>query len=365
MMQSQHVAIMIHDGLLDGGSERFVQRLAAHLATFTQVTVLSACDPSDDLLGVPPGVGRVGLARGHRRTGRIRESVRLVLRLRSWLRAQGPDVLLTVLPAANIIGAVATLGSGIRLVTADRNDRERAPHAPMKRWMELLAHRTADSVTVNSFGSLRVLQRACGPGRVLMLPNPIPSFAPAAELANTRRVIGIGRLVKQKRHDLALRAFAHSGIHRSGWRLDLLGQGPLQRELERLADELGVGSAVRFLGWHDGPERALADSELFLMLSDFEGTPNALLEAMTVGLPCVVRRTVSWAVAAGGQQACVLVDGWEDAAEQLRALGQDRERRASLGAAARVAVQGLPDWRGPWRAVLLGDPWAEPEGGAS
>jgi glycosyltransferase involved in cell wall biosynthesis len=102
-------------------------------------------------------------------------------------------------------------------------------------------------------------------------------------------LVTLGRLDRQKRPDLALEALARVR-ERGDARLVWCGDGPLRPLMERQAAALGVAEAVRFLGFVDNPFPLLRRADLFLLTSDFEGLPNALIEAQGLGLPAVATR---------------------------------------------------------------------------
>lgn len=99
------------------------------------------------------------------------------------------------------------------------------------------------------------------------------------------RLLCAGRLVPQKRHDLALRAFAALGC--PGATLTIAGDGPERAALARLADTLGIAAVVRFAGEQADIALLLAEADLLLLTSDYEGYPAVLLEALAAGLPVV------------------------------------------------------------------------------
>ncbi len=99
-------------------------------------------------------------------------------------------------------------------------------------------------------------------------------------------LVAIGRLCDAKRYDVLLDAFAKVRIkHRVS--LLILGEGPLRRLLEERVQELGVRDSVYMPGFSANPYPALAAADLCLMSSDYEGTPNVLLEAQALGIPVV------------------------------------------------------------------------------
>lgn len=99
------------------------------------------------------------------------------------------------------------------------------------------------------------------------------------------RLLCAGRLAPQKRFDLALRAFAALGA--KGATLTIAGDGPERAALVELARQLGVRDAVHFTGAQPDIAPLLAQSDLLLLTSAYEGYPAVLLEALAAGLPVV------------------------------------------------------------------------------
>jgi glycosyltransferase involved in cell wall biosynthesis len=101
------------------------------------------------------------------------------------------------------------------------------------------------------------------------------------------------RLVPVKRLDILIQAF--HALHRIFDHVTLIiaGDGPLMPELRRQADALGISDRVRFLGHCDDIYNIISIFDLFVMTSEHEGVPMALLEAISLGVPAV-------APAAGG-----------------------------------------------------------------
>lgn len=144
------------------------------------------------------------------------------------------------------------------------------------------------------------------PDRVRVILNGIDHVAfrrdPTREAAARRElhvdqgdlVIGsAGRLEPQKRFDLLIRACAILRQRHPRLRLLIAGEGSVRRDLEQLANRLMPQGACVLLG-HQSDIRPLHHAlDLFVQSSDYEGTPNAVLEAMALGTPVV-------ATAAGG-----------------------------------------------------------------
>jgi len=99
------------------------------------------------------------------------------------------------------------------------------------------------------------------------------------------RLVMVARLSYWKDQPTLLHAL--SGLKDLEWQLDLVGEGPLRGQLEELVQSLGLSSRVNFLGYRrDVPER-IAEVQMFLLISKWEGFPRSILEAMRAGLPVV------------------------------------------------------------------------------
>ncbi len=138
----------------------------------------------------------------------------------------------------------------------------------------------------NEFRKLDVTE-----SRIVNIPNGvlIPNKG-----KRTRRqkmhVISVARLSKEKGIDVLLRAWENVSKHEGNLRLSIVGGGPLQSVLRRLSHSLGIDETVFFAGMINNIEEYLGHADLFVLPSRTEGLSNALLEAMSYGIPCIASR---------------------------------------------------------------------------
>ena len=100
-------------------------------------------------------------------------------------------------------------------------------------------------------------------------------------------LISVARLEKQKNHALLIRSFKQVNDELPETRLLLLGEGHERENLNRLIKSHGLDSKIQILGQQNNPFPFLRKSDLFVLSSDFEGFPNALVESMICGCPVV------------------------------------------------------------------------------
>ena len=113
----------------------------------------------------------------------------------------------------------------------------------------------------------------------------------------------------------------------------LLGDGRSRQELLDLADRLGLGDRVRFLGWSDEPRRHLSTFDLCVVPSRVEAFPLVVVEAMLAGLPVVASEvgSVADAVVDGETGLLVPPDDADELASALRSLLGDPGRMRQMG----------------------------------
>ena len=99
-----------------------------------------------------------------------------------------------------------------------------------------------------------------------------------------KNLIAIGRLSREKGFDLLLKAFSKLDV---GYRLYILGEGEERGNLLKLAENLKIRDRVFFLGFQKNPYKYLAQADLMVLPSRYEGLPNVVLEANALGIPVV------------------------------------------------------------------------------
>lgn len=188
-------------------------------------------------------------------------------------------------------------------------------------------------ITVSEFDRSLALDAAiAAEERVVTVHNGMPDVAPALRAAPGRtpvRLVMVARFGPQKDHPTLLRALA--GLRSEPWELDLIGDGPLMAQMESLAATLGIGARVRFLGQRTDVAHILARAQVGLLVTNWEGFPRSILEAMRAGLPVV-------ASSVGGVAESVR-DGETGYLVPRKDVGILRERIGRLLASAELRVR--------------------------
>jgi L-malate glycosyltransferase len=171
------------------------------------------------------------------------------------------------------------------------------------------------------------------------------------------------QLIARKRVDVFLRIVSDLKARHPRIRAAVLGAGPLGSELEDLANSLGVGEHVEFLGFHEDTEHYYNRAKVFVLTSAAEGLSLAMMEAMACGLPAVVPAVGDLGdVIHDGATGYLVGDG--DTGRFVAAIGQlldDEALRRTLGENARATIlhgytveDGTRLWRDVFRDVIPG-----------
>lgn len=154
-------------------------------------------------------------------------------------------------------------------------------------------------------------------------------------MADPWHFVHVGRLDTPKNQERLLRAFRKVLDTHPRAQLTLVGDGDLRPRLEAVTAELDLGDAVIFAGMQENVRPFLAEADIFVLTSDYEGIPMTILEAMGTGLP-IVSTAVGGVpdVLADGKTGLLTAPDVEAVAEACQMLATDASLRETLGRAA-------------------------------
>lgn len=224
------------------------------------------------------------------------ETLWMILKLPAEIRRLRPDVLFVAGSTYTIVALMMTLllGRGCPpIVVKISNDLARRDLNPVARlfwrfWLRLQARCARNWVVMDESMTPELPPVMARRGRVVHDPaidaaQLVPVRGPRA--LGPRRFVAIGRLAAQKHFALMLRAFARAA--QPGETLTIFGDGAERAMLEALARSLGIADRVTFAGHvADAPSR-LADYDVLLLSSRYEGVPAVVIEALAAGLAVV------------------------------------------------------------------------------
>jgi glycosyltransferase involved in cell wall biosynthesis len=201
------------------------------------------------------------------------------------------------------ISILAARGLSVRTITLIRGDdafdakfkRFAGLRRSVHRVLEYIGVRGSAAVVATSQSMQRVISARTGADNICTLANDIttsPLAVNTYQQPETLRIATVSVINERKNLRLAIEALAE--LKQLPWEYLIIGPDTsnknLAETLQQLTQELGIGDRVKFLGWQDNAAQYLQDCHLFLFPTLMEGSPNALMEAMGYGLPCLASR---------------------------------------------------------------------------
>lgn len=270
----------------DGGAERVMINLTKQFANLGHNVVLVTSFVDQWEYPVDEKVKRLSLEQEEICQNRIARNLSRIRKLRKICKEERPDVLISFMAEPNFRAVVATLGLPVKTIVSVRND-------PNREYAGKLGHLVGKYILPMADGCVFQTEQAKAwfPKR-LRKKSAIIMNAVAEAFYNVKRqggknIVALGRLTGQKNHTMLVRAFAGIADKYPGWNLRIYGQGELQTHLEQLIQSLGMEQRIYLMGATSQVPQILGNAGVFVLPSDYEGMPNALLEAMAVGVPSI------------------------------------------------------------------------------
>ena len=260
-----------------------------------------------------------------------------------WCRRLGARILHACELYANIFGLPAAALAGVDVRIGNRRELV----TPEKSWALLtcqrLAYGAAHVVAANSSAAAAQLRREGVPAsKIRIIGNGVDcdAFAPHQVNGRPRRVVMVANLREEKGHDTLIDAAPRILAMRPDVIFSIVGDGPLRETLRERVAARGLGRSFEFTGERHDVPALLAASDIFVLPSRSEASPNGVIEAMAAGLPVVASRVGGIPELVESGVSGVLVDPDRPAtlADALVDLMDRPEWARALGAAARARV---------------------------
>lgn len=281
------------NSLQQGGAERVVSNLANRFAKEGYEVVIATEWYGTDEFALDQKVRRVhvGLTKEDENRSRISKMLRRIWYLRRFMKKEKPDVVVAFTRGVLYRALAAGIGTGIPVVISVRTDPvgHYDKKADKLRIPLLFPH--AAGCVFQTEGAKAFFAPYLQENSKIIL-NPLNSkYVGVPEPAvRTKNVVQSGRLVDFKNQPMLIRAFLK--VHEKHPDYTLKIYGPDSKDgtkeiLESIIHENHAEDFVKLMGGSNTLEKDLADAALYAFSSDWEGLPNALMEAMALGLPVV------------------------------------------------------------------------------
>ena len=318
-MSAAHILTYARD-LTGGGVERALLRLAGEWGATRRVTLVLGAAIGPLAAELPDDVDLIDLG--------APSMTRLARALPGLVRQLKPDVLFCPGNHYTSIAAWTKLRIGRAappIVAKMSNAVRRGDHRPLtdlahRAWLSRHGGFLDHLVAMSPATAADAAQATRMAGRVSVIPNPPPAVraaGPLPPLPPGRFMLGVGRLVPQKRWDRLVAALPAL----PGPSLVIAGDGPEREALMRQAAASGVADRLHLIGHVADPLALMARAAVLTLTSDFEGVPGVLGEALSVGTPVVATDSTPAVAEIVASPTLGTVVARDDAAALVVALG--------------------------------------------
>ena len=351
-----------------GGAERVLVTIANQLCKSNQIRIFTITSP-DCYYELDKRVEIVCIGTPVNRKNKVLlffsemlGAIKFIRAISQEVRKWKPDAMLSFLTETNFLAIFLKMIRRIkcRLVVSERADPNK--RGKMKQWFEKRLYPKADaivcqSIPVTSFFNVKHSKK------IKIIRNPINRAAIPTYFDGERkkRIIGVGRLDYQKNFALLISAFAQLGNDYSDYCLEIYGYGKLEPELQKQIDSLGLSDRAHLMGMKENVMHYISDASLFVLSSDFEGFPNALIEAMATGLPVITTdftpKGVATEIVTRENGLIVPVGDIDALTHAMREILSDKEKMLHFSINNRKVLNEFDEEKisFEWEKILIGD----------
>ena len=336
--------LFVIQGLHSGGAERVMSVLCNTFADQGISVILALTEQNDNFAYEINSAVRIVDVTSTGGTALVSYRSDNIRKLRTLYQTEKPDAVISFITRTNICAILAGLGLNIPIIISERNNPVVDPRSRKTRLLRDLLYPLAAGCVFQTEFAMN-----CFPSKVKrsseVIFNPVSADIKEIDLNQPRgkKIVSICRLNKQKNIPLLIRSFANIHNKFPGYCMEIYGEGEERKHLEEMINHLGISEKCRLMGHTSHPMEILARSQIFALSSDYEGMPNALIEAMCAGCACVSTDSPAYGARdlIHNQENGLLVSVGDEQefTEALESLLLDNEKREQFGIKARDVIK--------------------------
>lgn len=271
-----------------GGAERVVANLSNWLIKKHNVAIV-VTPPDKSLYELDSDISFMTLDYvNDKKDNIIFRNIKRIKRLNKYIKDFDPDIILSFLPEPSYRVLFLKPIDKKKIIVSVRNDPKIEYKSLFNKMIMKILYSRADGFVFQTeeareYFSKKIQERS------IVIPNPInPDFiCKPFNGIRDKSIVTVGRLEKQKNHKLLIDSFYLIKDEFKNYKLLIYGTGSLEKELKEYVEYLKLNKLVVFKGQINNVKDEIYKSGLFVLSSDYEGMPNALMEAMAMGIPCI------------------------------------------------------------------------------
>ena len=326
-----------------GGAERVVSILANFLSKKHDVEIIVFSEaPAFYALSPEVSVKTIHYKKAEKfPLKRWRDSYSRISALKKLFIERNSHVIISFTTIMNLYSIIANIFLNRKLIISERVDPKAHKLSPKIRLLRNLLYQLADKLVVQNNAQHDYFIKKVKENKLVIINNPIEKIVPNSSVDDKVHVVNIGRLTEQKNHFALIDAFINANLMCN---LYILGDGPLKTHLEEYIIKNNMQNRIHLVGLQKDVYKYLKSDWIFASTSNYEGYPNALIEAMNAGLACIHYDCPSGIGEILDNEVngyLIPMDEYNMFSSKLKELFFDKQKRNLLGSKARKSVKKL------------------------
>lgn len=287
-MKNKKIAFYI-GSLTKGGAERVITNLAEYFYSKGYQVWMITKFRAETEYSLSEGIVRIiaDLTKEEEK-GRVRNFFNRTLKLRKIIKEIKPDVVVSFIGKSNLRTIAATRGTGIPAVVSVRSNPAREIGSGWKRLFTFLLFGMAEGVVLQTTEAKDFFPKWIQKKAIVLQNSLNPEFIRVAYTGEKRKeIVSVGRIDHNKNQKMLIEAFIPLAKEFPEWNVVLYGDGDAKKGLEECVRTLGLEERILFKGVQSNIPEKIEGASIFALTSKQEGMPNALIEAMVLGLAAV------------------------------------------------------------------------------
>ncbi len=271
----------------DGGAERVMVNLAKYFSENGYDTSLVTSFRDTWEYPLASTVRRLSLEETEIKQSRIKRNLSRIKKLRDLCKSEKPDMLISFMREPNFRAILATRGLPVKTLVSVRNDPNKEYAGKLGWFVGKVLLPMADGCVFQTSDAQKWFPERLQKKSKIIYNAVKEDFYNVVRKPVRGEIVTCGRLTEQKNHALLIDVFAKVQKDYPFTTLKIYGEGELREKLQEQIVNLHLEDKVFLMGATNDVAKALQTADLFVLSSDYEGMPNALMEAMAAGVPCI------------------------------------------------------------------------------
>lgn len=271
----------------EGGAERVMVNLASNFVNAGDDVILITSFKDTWEYPYSKKIKRYILEKNGVSSSKFKRNIFRILELRKVLKKETPDCIVSFMAEPNYRAIIASRGLKIKTIISVRNDPNKEYPGKIGKFLGRFLLPIADGCVFQTAEAQQWFPKKLQNKSKIIYNAVKEDFFEVKRHVVKNTVVTCGRLEEQKNHRLLINAFELVLRKHPDVKLFIYGEGKLKSDLTELLINKGMSNNVFLCGNSNNIPKILSEAEIFVLSSDYEGMPNALMEALASGVPCI------------------------------------------------------------------------------